>query len=602
MEKVAAAQLRESSVQNFSNEVSFIEAEAGRAWIYNYGSLSAKAQENLGSAWAPCNSKSGKYSRLGVSMLSEELPERSVTYAVSCPEDLRRIERQKYSARLHVTATQYAEWHFAFYFDTRPHVIAGARFSLGITFFVLFALVFTAMVITNDANRLGVRPLENMMLKVQAIRENPLNAIKIAEGDFKHQLKAAAMERRKGFDCLRWIKTTWRKLDVKEPDVMETRILETTIMKLGSLLALGFGVAGSAIVANTMSSDTIGCMFDGRRVECIIGTTRIHDFSSATEVLQRKIMTFVNQIAEIVHGVVDEFNGAANRNDGEAFLLIWMASDWGEDDKTKLADMSMLAVTRILGAVHRSHVLAAYREHPGLLQRHITRVNVSSGLHYGWAIEGAVGSEFKIDASYLSPNVSIAQSVERATRSYNVSIMLSDSLKAICTPDMASQCRLIDRVMITGSVDPIELYVIDFDYLQLTLEEPHAKLKGGLNLGRRFKARQFLEVEKRSKWTDGFSTAYWESHEDIRTMRSPYTTEFKYVFSMGYQNYLLGEWEVAQNLLKRTRGMLDNIRDGPSIALLRFMELHKFRAPHAWPRYRELELEHTTVRSTKTRL
>jgi len=27
------------------------------------------------------------------------------------------------------------------------------------------------------------------------------------------------------------------------------------------------------------------------------------------------------------------------------------------------------------------------------------------GLHFGWAIEGSIGSEYKIDASYLSPNV-----------------------------------------------------------------------------------------------------------------------------------------------------------------------------------------------------
>eukprot|EP00971_Amphidinium_carterae_P073464 1452546-Amphidinium_carterae.1 len=41
------------------------------------------------------------------------------------------------------------------------------------------------------------------------------------------------------------------------------------------------------------------------------------------QVLQAKVMTFVNQIAEIVHGVVDEFHGAANKNNGETFLLVW---------------------------------------------------------------------------------------------------------------------------------------------------------------------------------------------------------------------------------------------------------------------------------------
>jgi class 3 adenylate cyclase len=30
------------------------------------------------------------------------------------------------------------------------------------------------------------------------------------------------------------------------------------------------------------------------------------------------------------------------------------------------------------------------------------------GLHAGWAIEGAVGSSHKIDATYLSPHVNLA--------------------------------------------------------------------------------------------------------------------------------------------------------------------------------------------------
>ena len=34
-------------------------------------------------------------------------------------------------------------------------------------------------------------------------------------------------------------------------------------------------------------------------------------------------MTFVNQIAEIIHGVVDEFHGSPNKNSGEQFLVIW---------------------------------------------------------------------------------------------------------------------------------------------------------------------------------------------------------------------------------------------------------------------------------------
>merc|ERR1719162_2353607 len=105
-------------------------------------------------------------------------------------------------------------------------------------------------------------------------------------------------------------------------------------------------------------------------------------------------MTFVNQIAEIVHGVVDEFHGAANKNNGDTFLMIWRQEICAEENKIrKLADMSMVAFTKILGSVHRSPVLANYRGHPGMQQRlgKDCRVNLSFGLHKGWAIEGAIG-------------------------------------------------------------------------------------------------------------------------------------------------------------------------------------------------------------------
>lgn len=43
-------------------------------------------------------------------------------------------------------------------------------------------------------------------------------------------------------------------------------------------------------------------------------------------------------------------------------------------------------------------------------------VKLGYGLHIGWAIEGAIGSSFKIDASYLSPNVNMAARLESATK------------------------------------------------------------------------------------------------------------------------------------------------------------------------------------------
>ena len=55
-------------------------------------------------------------------------------------------------------------------------------------------------------------------------------------------------------------------------------------------------------------------------------------------------------------------------------------------------------------------------------------VKMGFGLHMGWAIEGAIGSDFKIDASYLSPNVKLSDHLELLTKTYGVPILISGEL------------------------------------------------------------------------------------------------------------------------------------------------------------------------------
>lgn len=55
-------------------------------------------------------------------------------------------------------------------------------------------------------------------------------------------------------------------------------------------------------------------------------------------------MLFVNEIGEIVHGVVDSFSGAANKNIGDAFLLVWKYQEEDiirniEEDTVELRDL-----------------------------------------------------------------------------------------------------------------------------------------------------------------------------------------------------------------------------------------------------------------------
>merc|ERR1719487_3170674 len=110
---------------------------------------------------------------------------------------------------------------------------------------------------------------------------------------------------------------------------METQILERTILKIGKLLALGFGEAGATIIGQNMKgsdSSSINPMIPGRKMEAIFGFCDIRNFTDTTEILQDGVMNFVNQIADIVHSTVAEFSGSANKNIGDAFLLVWKLS------------------------------------------------------------------------------------------------------------------------------------------------------------------------------------------------------------------------------------------------------------------------------------
>lgn len=584
-EVAALAKVRPSTVSAWEKDLANLLANPSEAWPYNYGSLPSQAQNHISEWNQRCSSTSWDYK--GFSLLEDLLGDWEVNYAVRCPSDLRPAERKAYTARLNFDNQV---WTMMFFFDLRPYSASDAKFSLGTTLFVCACLCTASIMFTNDADRLVLYPVENMISKVETIKNNPLHAMKVADEEFKVEeyKKAKRAEKENNKFQMAWEFITCSK-GSDSTEIMETVILEKTIIKLGSLLALGFGEAGAKIIEHNMHGDSasVDAMVEGTRVECIIGAAKIRDFSTATEVLQAKVMTFVNQIAEIVHGVVNEFHGAANKNHGETFLMIWRMSDQ-KTKESKLADMSMVAFVRILGAIHRSPVLAQYRGHPGLQQRlgSHCRVNLSLGLHSGWAIEGAVGTEFKIDASYLSPNVSIAETVERATKIYGVSLLVAESVTSMSSPALRAKCRLIDRVLVTGSPVPMRLYVIDLDYLSLTVEAPHG-IQKWTNRDR-FKVRQFLESEKEQKLSDEARMVdFFNKNKDIAQMRFRFTMEFDNVFNMGYQNYSQGEWQVAQRMLSRTKEML-GVEDGPSVALLRFMERYEFQAPATWNGIRDL--------------
>jgi class 3 adenylate cyclase len=157
-------------------------------------------------------------------------------------------------------------------------------------------------------------------------------------------------------------------------------------------------------------------------------------------------MVFVNKIADIVHTICDKHLGAANKNIGDAFLLVWKLPHWARrqhlDDMqmsiliTSMNDLALICFLKIFAEINRNHMLIEYVENQAIHKRvgQGYKVRMGFGLHYGWAIEGSIGSHHKIDVSYLSPNVNMSARLEAATKQYGVPILLSGEFIDLLSP------------------------------------------------------------------------------------------------------------------------------------------------------------------------
>jgi class 3 adenylate cyclase len=95
------------------------------------------------------------------------------------------------------------------------------------------------------------------------------------------------------------------------------------------------------------------------------------------------------------------------------------------------------------------------------------------GLHLGYSIEGAIGSMYKIDASYLSPNVNMASKLEEKTKEYGVPLLISGNFYNFMSNEARTFLRQVDLINI-GTEEKVELlalYTVDFDVNMLTIEE-----------------------------------------------------------------------------------------------------------------------------------
>jgi class 3 adenylate cyclase len=269
--------------------------------------------------------------------------------------------------------------------------------------------------------------------------------------------------------------TRWSKEVLKG---METSFLMSTILRIGSLMKVGFGSAGVEIIRKNLekgqSKNMLILNSQGSTVSCIFLFCDIRQFTDATECLQEEVFVFTNKIAAVVHSICHSYGGSANKNVGDAFLLSWLLDDYptngsnrkrpAETDsftaKSNQADKALLSVVKICMALqHDDYYIEAMSDgaRDALLVKLKGRkgpvVQMGFGLHAGKAVQGAIGSQRKIDATYVSEAVERAEFLESSTKQYGLKMLMSDAFHRLLHPSNRRRCRKVDQILFRNDED-----------------------------------------------------------------------------------------------------------------------------------------------------
>ena len=113
----------------------------------------------------------------------------------------------------------------------------------------------------------------------------------------------------------------------------------------------------------------------------------------------------------------------------------------------------------------KSSKLSTYSQDPKIRDKFLPekfRPKLTFGLHFGWAVEGAIGSaDHKIDACYLSPHKTIADRVEELCHYYDVEILVTEDLYNLMSLKARNTLRKIDVIKMTECKEQKGIYTFD---------------------------------------------------------------------------------------------------------------------------------------------
>jgi hypothetical protein len=253
-------------------------------------------------------------------------------------------------------------------FENKTISQLNALISMMKTIAVCMILIFGAFCFSKDTNSMVLMPLDNMVRKIQRISKNPAKAKQENEIEEYFELLKHVEERSKVGCCTSDLGDSNKNI--------ETIILDKTIMKIGSLVAMGFGEAGSQIMEKNLldNAGEVNPMSPGEKIIGLFAHLDIFKSHKVSKAMNTDYAVLLNDVLNVVSDITAEFNIYNMKSTGDGMLLIWKINDdLGSIDSRgnitvvdcpelrQIVDMTIICLLKIQTAIQTSKILSKVR-------------------------------------------------------------------------------------------------------------------------------------------------------------------------------------------------------------------------------------------------
>lgn len=304
------------------------------------------------------------------------------------------------------------------------------------TIFTCVIMTIGSIMFSSDTEKIIIAPITKMVGIIRMLADDPLK--KREEPIF-----------------------TLEEENFKAKNQLKTVELQKTIYRLSKLIQMSYGELGSKIIRENWQGDgSLDIMIPGHKLSVIFCIVQLEHFVFVTEVMQEESIQFINQIVGILHQCAKRWDGWANKSEGDKFILSWTLPEVDENDnekneqlleqRTELADKSLITAVKIVSEMRRATQINAFYKKPQIYANpklgNNSRPHLTFALHMGWTIEGAIGSDSKIDACYMSPQLQYSYKLQNLCEYYDQQILVSEKLYNMMSLKARNTLRKIDVI------------------------------------------------------------------------------------------------------------------------------------------------------------